>query len=93
MIVVSSRCPGDLTRRMQKPFSSLWKVTRSITLSNQRFLRHVISMAGGLGYRLRKGFYGDWVAGWWSGRVGRFRATGSLLYHSGVAAGFDGRNA
>jgi len=31
MTVVSSRCPGVFTRRTQKPFSSLWKVTRSIT--------------------------------------------------------------
>jgi hypothetical protein len=29
--VVSSRCPFVLTRRTQKPFSSLWKVTRSMT--------------------------------------------------------------
>src|ERR1700687_6413794 len=29
--VVSSRCPRAFTRRTQKPFSSLWKVTRSIT--------------------------------------------------------------
>ena len=31
MTVVSSRCPRALTRRTQKPLSSLWKVTRSIT--------------------------------------------------------------
>ena len=30
MTVVSSRCPGVFTRRTQKPFSPLWKVTRSI---------------------------------------------------------------
>ena len=29
--VVSSRCPRVFTRRTQKPLSSLWKVTRSIT--------------------------------------------------------------
>ena len=29
--VVSSRCPRAFTRRTQKPLSSLWKVTRSIT--------------------------------------------------------------
>src|SRR6202163_5061698 len=29
--VVSSRCPLVLMRRTQKPFSSLWKVTRSMT--------------------------------------------------------------
>ena len=27
--VIRSRCPRALTRRTQKPFSSLWKVTRS----------------------------------------------------------------
>jgi hypothetical protein len=31
MTVISSRCPRALTRRTQKPLSSLWKVTRSIT--------------------------------------------------------------
>ena len=31
MTVVSSRCPRALTRRTQKPLSSLWKVTRSIS--------------------------------------------------------------
>jgi len=31
MTVVSSRCPFVLMRRTQKPFSSLWKVTRSMT--------------------------------------------------------------
>ena len=31
MIVVSSRCPRAFTRRTQKPLSSLWKVTRSIS--------------------------------------------------------------
>src|ERR1017187_3434313 len=30
-IVVSSRCPFVLTRSTQKPLSSLWKVTRSMT--------------------------------------------------------------
>jgi hypothetical protein len=30
--VVSSLCPRVFTRRTQKPFSSLWKVTRSISL-------------------------------------------------------------
>jgi hypothetical protein len=29
--VVSSRCPRAFTRSTQKPLSSLWKVTRSIT--------------------------------------------------------------
>jgi hypothetical protein len=29
--VVSSRCPFVVTRRTQKPLSSLWKVTRSMT--------------------------------------------------------------
>src|ERR1017187_6374147 len=29
--VVSSRCPRAITRKTQKPLSSLWKVTRSIT--------------------------------------------------------------
>ena len=29
--VVSSRCPRAFTRRTQKPLSSLWKVTRSIS--------------------------------------------------------------
>ena len=29
--VVSSRCPRTFTRRTQKPLSSLWKVTRSMT--------------------------------------------------------------
>jgi hypothetical protein len=29
--VVSSRCPLVLTRSTQKPLSSLWKVTRSMT--------------------------------------------------------------
>src|SRR3954451_13006095 len=28
-VVTSSRCPRALTRRTQKPFSALWKVTRS----------------------------------------------------------------
>src|SRR5450759_4043504 len=31
MTVVSSRCPRAFTRRTQKPLSSLWKVTRSMT--------------------------------------------------------------
>src|ERR1039457_1499166 len=31
MTVVSSRCPRAFTRRTQKPLSSLWKVTRSIS--------------------------------------------------------------
>jgi hypothetical protein len=45
--VIRSRCPRALTRRTQKPFSELWKVTRSTRPDQDlgwrarlRFLRH-----------------------------------------------------
>ena len=83
--VVSSRCPLVLTRSTQKPLSSLWKVTRSMTpeispVAGRRsgiagFMRcrgsfsHERLRAGDLS---RSRSSGDLATGRGSGRLGRF---------------------
>src|ERR1700687_1604844 len=93
MTVVSSRCPRALTRRTQKPLSSLWKVTRSIRpeTSSVAGLRSGIAafmlgdsfshgrsaLGGPFGKAILLGF-GCWRG---SGRIGRLRGAGSLCDH------------
>jgi hypothetical protein len=46
MTVASSRCPRAFTRSTQKPLSSLWKVTRSITPEISSVAMPVLAVGG-----------------------------------------------
>src|SRR5207253_4349659 len=62
MTVVSSRCPRAFTRRTQKPLSSLWKVTRSISpdISSVAGLHSAIAVFMCVGVHFPMGSSGLW---------------------------------
>src|ERR1039458_7299441 len=92
--VVPARRPRAFPPRTQKPLSSLWKVTRSISpeISSVAGLRSGIAAFIGDSFSHGRSALGDPFGkailvgfGCWkgSGRLRRFRGAGSLLYHLG----------